>query len=106
MTYDYIRVTPLATFVGAEISGVDLATSPGEVQVAEVRRALGDYGVVFFRDQQLTPEQHIAFAQCFGEIDVNRFFAPGARLPDDRRGAQGAGAAAQYREWLAHRPFL
>ena len=75
MTYDYIRVTPLATFVGAEISGVDLATSPGEVQVAEVRRALGDYGVVFFRDQQLTPEQHIAFAQCFGEIDVNRFFA-------------------------------
>jgi len=75
MTYDNIRVTPLATFVGAEISGVDLATSPGEVQVAEARRAFGDYGVVFFRDQQLTPEQHIAFAQCFGEIDVNRFFA-------------------------------
>ena len=44
MTYDYIRVTPLATFVGAEISGVDLATSPGEVQVAEVRRALGITG--------------------------------------------------------------
>ena len=75
MTYDNIRVTPLATFVGAEISGIDLATSPGEVQVAEARRAFGDYGVVFFRDQQLTPEQHIAFAQCFGEIDVNRFFA-------------------------------
>jgi taurine dioxygenase len=30
---------------------------------------------VFFRDQQLSPEQHIAFARCFGEIDVNRFFA-------------------------------
>jgi hypothetical protein len=30
---------------------------------------------LFFRDQQLSPEQHIAFARCFGEIDVNRFFA-------------------------------
>jgi taurine dioxygenase len=29
---------------------------------------------VFFRDQKLTPEQHVAFAQRFGEINVNRFF--------------------------------
>jgi taurine dioxygenase len=75
MTYDHIQVTPLATRVGVEISGVDLATPPGEPGLAEIRRALGEYGVVFFRDQQLTPEQHIAFARCFGEIDVNRFFA-------------------------------
>src|SRR5260370_8608951 len=75
MTYDYIRVKPLATHVGAEISGVDLATLPGGPGVAEIQRALGEYGVVFFRDQQLTPEQHIAFARSFGEIDVNRFFA-------------------------------
>jgi taurine dioxygenase len=75
MIYDHIRVTPLATSVGAEISGVDLATPPGEPGLAEIRRALGEYGVVFFRDQQLTPEQHIALARCFGAIDVNRFFA-------------------------------
>jgi len=75
MIYDHIRVTPLATSVGAEIFGVDLATPPGGAEVAEIRRALGEYGVVFFRDQQLSPEQHIAFACCFGEIDVNRFFA-------------------------------
>jgi hypothetical protein len=75
MTYDHIRVTPLATHVGAEISGVDLAGAPGGAELAEIRRALGEYGVVFFREQQLTPEQHIAFARSFGEIDVNRFFA-------------------------------
>ena len=75
MTYDDIRVTPLATHVGAEISGVDLAGPPGGAELGEIRRALGEYGVVFFRDQQLTPEQHIAFARCFGEIDINRFFA-------------------------------
>jgi taurine dioxygenase len=75
MTYDHIQVTPLATSVGAEISGVDLAAPPGGAGVAEIRRAFGEYGVVFFRDQQLTPEQQIAFARCFGEIDINRFFA-------------------------------
>src|SRR6202023_3869326 len=75
MTYDHIQVTPLAAQVGVEISGVDLATPPGEPGLAEIRRALGEYGVVFFRDQQLSPEQHIAFARCFGEIDINRFFA-------------------------------
>jgi taurine dioxygenase len=75
MTCDHIRVTPLATHVGAEISGIDLATPPGSPALAEIRQALGEYGVVFFRDQQLSPEQHIVFAQCFGEIDVNRFFA-------------------------------
>jgi len=81
MAYDHIRVTPLATHVGAEISGVDLAGSPGGAEVAEIRRALGEYGVVFFRDQCLTPEQHIAFARCFGSIDINRFFATVAGYP-------------------------
>jgi alpha-ketoglutarate-dependent taurine dioxygenase len=50
-------VTPLATHVGAEISGVDLAAAQGKSELAEIRRALGEYGVVFFRDQHLTPEQ-------------------------------------------------
>ena len=63
MTYQQIRVEPLATSVGAEISGVDLGALPEEPAVAEIRRALGEYGVVFFRDQQLTPEQHLAFAR-------------------------------------------
>ena len=63
MAYDHIRVTPLATHVGAEISGIDLAAPPGKLELGEIRRAFGEYGVVFFRDQQLTPEQHIAFAQ-------------------------------------------
>jgi taurine dioxygenase len=75
MTYDHIRMTPLATSVGAEISGVDLAGPPGGPELAEIRRLSGEYGVVFFRDQRLTPDQHIAFARSFGAIDVNRFFA-------------------------------
>jgi taurine dioxygenase len=74
MTYDHIRVEPVSTSVGAEIGGVDLADRPSEPVLAEIRHAFGEYGVIFFRDQQLTPEQHLAFARCFG-IDINRFFA-------------------------------
>jgi taurine dioxygenase len=75
MNYDHIRVEPLSRVLGAEISGVDLAASPAEPVLAEIRHAFGEYGVIFFRDQQLTPEQHLAFARCFGGIDINRFFA-------------------------------
>src|SRR5216683_3443835 len=75
MTYDHIRVEPLSTALGAEISGVDLAASPVEPALSEIRHAFGEHGVIFFRDQQLTPEQHLAFARCFGGIDINRFFA-------------------------------
>jgi taurine dioxygenase len=75
MAYDYIRVEPLSTVLGAEILGVDLARPPAEPVLAEIRHAFGEHGVIFFRDQQLTPQQHIDFARCFGDIDINRFFA-------------------------------
>jgi taurine dioxygenase len=75
MSYDRIGVTPLSTAVGAEIAGIDLAAPLSNSVLGEIRRAFGEYGVVFFRDQRLTPEQHLAFARRFGDINVNRFFA-------------------------------
>lgn len=68
-----------AGVLGAEISGVDLSEPLSDPQIAELRGALNQYGVIFFRDQKLTPEQHISFAERFGPIDINRFFqaAPG-----------------------------
>ena len=78
MAQDYatIEVRPLSAALGAEIGGVDIARSPDDAQFAEIRRAYREFGVIFFRDQTLTPEQHIAFARRWGEINVNRFFAP------------------------------
>jgi alpha-ketoglutarate-dependent taurine dioxygenase len=55
VAYDYIRVEPLSTALGAEISGVDLAEAPPERVLAEIRHAFGEHGVIFFRDQQLRP---------------------------------------------------
>jgi len=75
MTYQHIRAAPVSAHVGAEIGGVDLGAPVPDPIMAEIRQAFGEYGVVFFRDQQLAPEQHVAFAERFGPIDINRFFA-------------------------------
>jgi taurine dioxygenase len=76
-----VEIRPLSPAVGAEILGVDIGGSLSNAEVDAIARAHGDYGVVFFRDQNLTPEQHIAFARRFGDINVNRFFKPVADHP-------------------------
>lgn len=72
-------IAPTSGALGATIEGADLSGPLEDSDIHEMREALNEYGVIFFRDQKLTPEQHIAFAERFGEIDVNRFFkaAPG-----------------------------
>ncbi len=75
MTYETIEVRRLTGGCGAEISGVDLANLSNR-QWQEVRDAFVTHGVVFFRNQILSPEQHIAFARRWGPIDINRFFTP------------------------------
>ena len=74
--YNTIEVTPLSRSVGAELSGVDIAADISAKQFAEIRRAFTDHGVIFFRDQIITPDQHIEFARRWGKINVNRFFQP------------------------------
>jgi taurine dioxygenase len=81
MGYQQIRVEPLSTVLGAEINGVDLRAPLPDSVFAETRRAFGEYGVVFFRDQPLTPEQHLGFAERFGPIEINRFFATAPGYP-------------------------
>ena len=51
-------------------------------QWGEVQRAFAEHGVIFFRDQALTPEQHLDFARRWAPIDVNRFFTPVAGYPE------------------------
>lgn len=70
-----IEIAPVAGALGAEIHGVDLARLD-DATFAAIRQAFLAHGVIFFRDQEITPEQHIAFARRFGPINVNRFFTP------------------------------
>lgn len=72
--FQTISVTPVSPALGAEISGVDIAAGVDDKQLAEIKRAFSDYAVIFFRDQDITPDQHIEFAERWGKINVNRFF--------------------------------
>ena len=66
-----VRVEPLGPVIGAEIHGVDLRRPLGDADAAAIRDAWLEHQVVFFRDQDLTIEQHIAFARCFGELHIH-----------------------------------
>jgi taurine dioxygenase len=68
MTYQSIEVRPVAGALGAEVSGVDLARPLSNSVADEIRRAFVEYLVLFFREQSLMPEQHIAFSRLFGPL--------------------------------------
>ena len=72
--YTTFDLHPMTMALGAEIHGVDLSREVAEDQFDEIRRAFAEFSVIFFQDQHLTPDQHIAFASRWGEINVNRFF--------------------------------
>ena len=68
MAYERIAVKPVTARIGAEIEGVDLTKAIDDGTLAEIRQALLDYGVIFFRDQHsLTPEAH----KAFGELHIH-----------------------------------
>jgi taurine dioxygenase len=63
-----VQVNRIGGHIGAEIQGVDLRRPLSEDQFDTVRAALDDHHVIFFRDQDLTGDQQLAFAARFGEI--------------------------------------
>jgi taurine dioxygenase len=66
MAYHTIAVRKLTPQIGAEITGIDLARPLGNQEFQEVHDALMENLVIFFRDQTITVEQHIAFGRRFG----------------------------------------
>jgi len=67
---DSIRVEPLSCALGAEISNVSLADAAvDEVLLAEIRALWLRHRVLFFRGQDITREEHVAFARRFGELE-------------------------------------
>ena len=63
MTYDSITVIQSSPHVGAEIGNVDLTKPLSNREVEEIRDAINAHGVVFFRDQDVSVDDHIAFGQ-------------------------------------------
>jgi len=76
-----VEVIPVDAPIGAEIRGVDLSQELDGASFAAVEAAFNEHSVVWFRGQTISAEQHVAFSERFGEIEVNAFnkFA----LPDN-----------------------
>ncbi|WP_417591451.1 TauD/TfdA dioxygenase family protein [Parasphingorhabdus sp.] len=68
-----MQISKASEAVGAIVEHVDVTTLT-DAEFADVQQAFRDHGALFFRDQKLTPEEHIAFAGRWGAIDFNRFF--------------------------------
>ena len=81
MDAQQMMIRPASGAVGAEVRGLDLSRKLPATTVAALREALGTHGVLFFRDQQLSEDQHIAFAEHFATININRFFKPVEGFP-------------------------
>ena len=68
-----LHIEPLAGTLGAEISGIDLSQPRDDALIAEVRQALLDNHVIFFRDQNITPDQQVAFGRHFGDLHIHPY---------------------------------
>ena len=77
--YERIKVRAMSPTIGGEVSGVDLNNLDDDT-FAEIHRAFLDRGVLFFRNQDLSPEAQIEFARRFGEPEIYPFKAGNANF--------------------------
>lgn len=76
-----VQIRPIADHCGAEASGVDLRDLDDR-GIDALKAAVADRGVLFVRDQELSPEDHIAFARRWGTIDINNYFPANGGHPE------------------------
>ncbi len=75
-----LEIEPIGQSFGAEVRGVQISDlSDGEF--ARIHETFYERSLVVFRGQKLAPQDHIAFAERFAEININRFFTPTAEHP-------------------------
>jgi taurine dioxygenase len=71
----HISVKPIAGSLGAEVGGVHLGEL-GDGAFIEVRAAFIEHQVLFFRDQEITRDQHKAFGRRFGTLQIHPYLQP------------------------------
>lgn len=97
--FAHIEVVPRGTTLGAEIRGIDLTTELPEAAIDDIRRALADYKVVYFRDQPITSGQHVAFARRFGDLEIHPFITGNEEHPELVRFEKGADTGGFENGW-------
>lgn len=92
------QARPLTPAIGAEIEGVDLAEFD-DALIEDLRQALLTYQVIFFRDQDITRAQHIAFARAFGDLEIHPATPKGQEDPEVLRIAHGVNSRGKENMW-------
>ena len=73
--YRRFALRALGPTIGAEVDGVDLGATIDDDLHAELHRALLEWKVLFFRDQDITRAQHRAVAERWGELEQHPFYS-------------------------------
>ncbi len=94
-----VEVRPLSPFIGAEIHGVDLSQDLPDATIAAIRACLLDHRVIFFRDQDITRAQHIAFARRFGDLEIHPATPKDQAEPEVLRIAHGPHSKGRENFW-------
>ena len=101
-----VRFQRVTSTIGAEVSGVDLRAPLLPATRDAILEALVEHHVLFFRNQDLIPEEQIAFARQFGEISVPPFAPKYGSNPElivlDQTSPKGEGAD----EWHSDNSFM
>lgn len=94
-----LDIRPMTPAIGAEIHGIDLGASDIAASIPAIRAALLKHGVIFFRDQELTQEQHIDFARQFGKLEIHPATPKDQSNPEMLRIAHGPKSRGQENNW-------
>lgn len=89
---------PMTPFIGAELLGCDLNKFDATM-IEEIRAALLQYRVVFFREQDLSQEAHIAFAAQFGQLEIHPATPKDQENPEVLRIAHGPKSRGSENMW-------
>jgi taurine dioxygenase len=76
VSHQELHVRRYKPLIGAVIENVDLSKPLSDENQQTLKRALVDHGVIFFREQTLTPEQHVALARIFGTPVRKNIYLP------------------------------
>jgi taurine dioxygenase len=99
------EIRPLTTLIGAEVTGIDLSRPLDDELCAELRSALLEWKVLFFRGQHMTAEQHLSVVRAWGEPEANPFF-PTGDAPTISRLEKNAQVAGMENAWHSDHSFL
>ena len=77
-----LDIRPVTPAIGAEVGGIDLSELCDPGTFAELDKAFMEHKVLFFRDQHITTDQHVAFCRQFGDLEIHPFAPPKPGHPE------------------------